>query len=106
MYFEIEAFKTQHDTIMLLLLSGIGPLPNELVYSILRDYVYVKPIRIGLECFGAYPCQHKVNGIYFYTHDITKWFIKHGIDVPKHFELFKSRFIGELGLRGHGKWIL
>lgn len=85
-FFEIEYFKRQYDTIMLLLLSGIGPLPKEIVWMILKDHLYVKPIRISEVCIECYPCLHDVDGVKVMGgRDIYKWFISRKIDIPEHF---------------------
>lgn len=84
-FFEIEYFKRQYDTITFLLLSGIGPLPREIVRMILKDYVYIKPIRISKTCMESYPCLHRVDEKCMGGRDIYQWFASRDIDVPKHF---------------------
>jgi hypothetical protein len=49
-YWPVDAFKTQYQTCLLLLAHGIPGLPYEVVYLIVKHYVYVKPLRIGFGC--------------------------------------------------------
>lgn len=61
-WMKIDTFHNQYKSILLLLYFGIGNLPYELVYMILKDYVYKPPsIRISKRCIGT--CQ-----VEYYTH--------------------------------------
>jgi hypothetical protein len=82
---KFEYFTNQYKVILRLLHFGIGNLPPELVLMILKDYVYIKPIRIDSYCMN---CQHFVEGDtgYMSGWEIRKLFVKKGIDVPEHFQ--------------------
>lgn len=59
---KIDTFYNQYKSVLLLLHFGFGNLPCELVYMILKDYVYRRPfIRIRNECIYAKgKCNHLV----------------------------------------------
>ena len=83
---------------MLLLCSGIDPLPYEIVYHILRNYVYIRPfIRIADECRTVYKtpykCMHlfecplRVSSGWKVKSKIVKWFEENEMELPDHFKL-------------------
>lgn len=110
----VDDFKTQYQTCLLLLAHGIPGLPYDLMYLIVKKYVYVKPLRISLGC-TLVQSMHIVTGelrvwteheiynfpqtyvTYFgtatrekhferWTHEqIAAWFEKHHFQVPEHF---------------------
>ena len=88
-YYDIPYFHTQYKSILLLLHFGIWDLPFELVLTILKDYVYIPPIRISQWCMESYPCQHTIEGrkVAMDAFEIMNWFAIHKIpDMPNHFQ--------------------
>lgn len=91
-HFNIEYFSNQYNGILLLLHFGIWDLPPEIVYKILREYVYITLIRINTYCVQLNPCRHVaiLPGVtQRLTHssvEIRNWFEKRGIPVLEHFK--------------------
>jgi hypothetical protein len=108
----VDSFTTQYQTCLLLLAHGIPGLPYDVVYMIVRKYVYIKPLRINT--IGAYVqtisdrgeclswCEHEILDLPIqmvtlgggpprqlyqrWTHEqIVAWFEKHQFSVPEHF---------------------
>lgn len=109
-YWPVDAFKTQYQTCLLLLAHGIPGLPYEVVCLIVKDYVYVKPLRIGFGCLYTQPvnvnkgcCNHNMLDLdryvqllprgqatvveYWRHEQIAAWLQKHNFAVPEHFLL-------------------
>lgn len=111
-WMKIDTFHNQYKSILLLLHFGIGGLPFELVYKILKEYVYKPPfIRIYNKCSGkrfteVYRCNGDIKEIqevcshqvyvreedgnyYSYSYSseiqIRKWLEDNNVSVPYHF---------------------
>jgi hypothetical protein len=106
-YWPVDAFKTQYQTCLLLLAHGIPGLPYDLVYLIVKEYVYVKPLRVAARCHHMWSihthtgdsidwCEHEMLDLHTglgprqlywrWTHSqIVAWFKKHHFQVPEHF---------------------
>lgn len=90
-YYKIPYFQIQYKSILLLLHFGIGDLPFELVLMILKDHVYVPPIRISLWCAEKIPCLHIVEGKGTMDQvDIHNLCVSNGITPPEHFQLISK----------------
>ena len=102
----VDEFTRQYQTCLLLLAHGIPGLPYDLVYLIVKEYVYVKPLRIAVGCYNTYVDNvHTGEGYQMVTHqiynfqrpspgtwferwtheEIVAWFEKHKFRVPEHF---------------------
>lgn len=104
----VDAFKTQYQVCLLLIARGIFDLPKEIVYMIVKEYVYVKPLRVSFGCRHLITeeidwCEHEILDLPIQvmtlaghplpmrvyermTHEqIASWFEKHQFQVPEHF---------------------
>lgn len=89
---KLEYFENQYKVILLLLHFGIRDLPPELVYKILREYIYITPIRISEWCMESLPCQHSVllpgekKTRTLSSDEIRGWFLLKRVPVPEHYK--------------------